>query len=400
MSEGRHAPSLSSLILVRIKLANRWLFPPTVIFLQIKIILMAINPPGARNHGEGSPLIRLLAIWLVSGTCFLLVVLHYKTYATAIDACGDSSGYIEIARAISKWNFSGLQVFQFWGVSYLTAFISKITSLPLRPSLVIVSAGSSLLACFFASRLWGWWVAAFFVILNFDWMQRSLLGGSEPTFMALLLGAFLLVRHEKWEWAALLASFATITRPLGLCALLAIGIVLLQRRNYSKFFRALAIGLTIGTLYIVPLRLYVHDSLANVHAYETSRPLFGIPLVAIVMGIFSDRYLTNLILSCAWVLFILSGVILFLTSDACAEKRKAWPVEFIFAGLYTLMICCYNYPQWALGNFARFAIPVIPFALLSLRRILPKNEVLVWASAFVFPVLAGASAIGIRNILH
>lgn len=362
---------------------------------------MTFTPPVTTgNHRENWPIFRMLTLWLISGACFLLVVLHYKTYANAIDACGDSSGYIDIAKAISKWNFSDLQVFQFWGVSYLTALISKITSLPLRPSLVIVSAGSSLLACFFASRLWGWWIAAFFVILNFDWMQRSLLGGSEPTFMALLLGAFLLVRHEKWEWAALLASFATITRPLGLCALLAIGIVLLQRRNYSKFFHALAIGLTIGVLYIVPLQLYVHDSFANVHAYETSRPLFGTPLVAIIIGIFRHRPLTNLILSCAWVLFILSGVILFLISDACADKRKSWPVEFIFAGLYTLMICCYNYPAWALGSFARFSIPIIPFALLGLRRILPKNGVLVWASAFVFPALAGASAIGIRNILH
>lgn len=347
------------------------------------------------------PFYRLLSIWLISAVCFLAVVLHYKTYAKAVKDFGDSSSYMDAGTAIARWNFTSVHAFQFWGVSYASALVSKLTTLPMLPSLIVISVLGSLLACFLVARLWGGWVAALFVVLNFAWMQRSMLGGSEPAFMALLLGSFLLTRQERWEWAALLASLATITRPLGACALLAIGIVLLSKKSYGTLLRASGIGLAIGLLYIIPLQLYVHDSFANVHAYETSRPLFGVPLVAIVEGIFRYHHpLTNLILSCGWVIFILSGVVLFLTSDSCTAERESRAVEFIFAGLYTLIICCYNYPQWALGNFFRFAIPVIPFALIGLQRVLPKNETLIWASAFVLPALAGASAIGIRNILR
>jgi hypothetical protein len=346
------------------------------------------------------PAYRLLLLWLISSACFLVVVLHYKTYANAVNGFGDSIDYMRAANAIARWNFTGVHVMQFWGVSYCSALISKITALPIMPSLIIVSALSSFIACFLAARLWGWWVAAFFIVLNFDWMQRSWLGGAEPTFMALLLTAFLFARSDKWEWAALLASLATVVRPLGVCALVAIGIVLLLRKDYWVFARTLVIGLAIGLLYTIPFRLYMHDAFANVHDYQGSHSVFGVPFVAMVQGMFLHQPWTNLILCSAWIIFILLGIVLYLISDSCAQERKARPVEFIFAGLYTLMTCSYNYPQWVFGGFARFAIPVIPFALLGLQQVLPKQEKFIWASAVVFPLLAGASAIGIRNILR
>lgn len=354
------------------------------------------SPPDRQNL----PIYRLVLLWVISSACFLLVVLHYKTYANAVNDFGDSGAYMSAANAIVKWNFAGVHVMQFWGVSYFSALISKVVKLPIMPSLIVTSALSSLIACFLATRLWGWWVAAFFVVLNFDWMQRSWLGGAEPTFMALLLAAFLFTRSEKWEWAALFASLATIVRPLGICALIAIGIVLLLKKNYWTFFRAFAIGLAIGLLYIIPLRLYMHDPFANIHDYSSSRSVFGVPFVAMMKGISLHQPLTNLILCSGWVIFILSGVALYLASDSCAQERKDRPVELIFASIYTLMTCSYNYPQWVFGGFARFAIPVIPFAVLGLRRMLPKQEKLIWAGAIVFPLLAGASAIGIHNILR
>ena len=63
-------------------------------------------------------------------------------------------------------------------------------------------------------RLWGGWVAGFFAILNFDWMQRSYLGGSEPLFVALLFASFLAIRKERWWLACVLASLSTVVRPL------------------------------------------------------------------------------------------------------------------------------------------------------------------------------------------
>jgi hypothetical protein len=77
---------------------------------------------------------------------------------------------------------------------------------------------------------------------EFDWMQRSYLGGSEPLFVALLFGSFTAVRKERWLLAALLASLATVVRPLGVFALLGIGVALVWKRDYRKFLLATAIG--------------------------------------------------------------------------------------------------------------------------------------------------------------
>jgi hypothetical protein len=69
---------------------------------------------------------------------------------------------------------------------------------------------------------------------------------------------------------------------------------------------------------------------------------------------------------------------------------------FLVPYLWTLFT--YNYPHWARGNFARFAIPIIPFVLLALYRWIPKDRRLLWALGVVSPILAAASEIGINNV--
>jgi hypothetical protein len=41
--------------------------------------------------------------------------------------------------------------------------------------------------------------------LNFDWIQRSFLGGSEPLFVLLILARLRFARKESWKTASLLA---------------------------------------------------------------------------------------------------------------------------------------------------------------------------------------------------
>lgn len=119
-----------------------------------------------------------------------------------------------------------------------------------------------------AYRLWGGWVAGFFAVLNFDWMQRLFLGGSEPLFMALVFGALLTVRRERWLLAALLAAFSTTVRLVGMFALVALGLALLLKRDFRNFSLATLTGLIVGGLYASPLALYFQNPLANVHRYQ------------------------------------------------------------------------------------------------------------------------------------
>jgi hypothetical protein len=334
---------------------------------------------------------------------FIAVISWLSKYPGLVNNFGDSPSYMSVASAIRRWDFQGLGIKQFWGLPYTMALVSIVTRISDLASLLLICAISYFAAAELARRLWGGWVAGVFAILNFDWMQRSFLGGTEPLFVALLFGSFLAVRREHWLAAALLASCATVVRPLGLFALVGIGLVLLFRRQYSKLALAVLIGLAIGTLYAIPLARHFGDPLATVHSYQipdsARGSLFGLPLIAIIRGtlLFHAPW-TNLVLTFGWIFFVLAGIFAMFASGNFRDYAKANPVEASFAGLYLLAIFCYNYPFWARGSFPRFAIPVVPFVLLALQRWIPRKRPLLWALGTICPLLAAASAVGLKNI--
>jgi hypothetical protein len=340
---------------------------------------------------------------------FVAVISAFRPYMSLVMDFGDTPGYVRIAQAIASWDFSDVHVKQFWGVSYATAAVSRSTRISEPLAILIVSAVSSLLALIFAHRLWGGWIALFAMTLNFDWWQRSFLGGSEPLFVALLFASFLMIRKQHWLSAALLASLATVTRPLGVFLLVGIGVVLLVRRQWRTLALACLIGAVIGALYALPLKLYLHDPLATVHSYGAAQSngttsLFGIPFYAIIVGTLHNHSpWTNLLLSFAWIFLVVAGTIAMLATREFRDYAREHPAETIFAALYLLSIYSYNLPYWARGTFARFAIPILPFVFLALSPWLPlwlKNDRrVIWILALVSAALAACSALGIQNVL-
>src|ERR1019366_4932897 len=119
---------------------------------------------------------------------------------------------------------------------------SKATGVSDLNCLLLISMGSSLIAIFVAYRLWGGWVAGFFAVASRDWMERSLLGGAEPLFLACIFGSFVAARKQRWLLASLLASVATIVRPMGIFALVGIAVALLVKRDWRRFMAAVLIG--------------------------------------------------------------------------------------------------------------------------------------------------------------
>jgi hypothetical protein len=325
-------------------------------------------------------------------------------YLMLVDNFGDSSAYMELASAIRHWNFHGIVIKQFWGLPYAMAALSKLTGLSDRTTLLVLSLVPSLLAVLLARRLWDGWIAGYFAVLNFDWLQRSCLGGSEPLFICLLLAAFVSVRRERWLLASLLASLATVVRPLGVFALLGIGITLLWQRNFSKFAAAIAIGLMVGVLYAIPLAIHFGDPLATVNSYHSPQWqggwLFGVPFYAILKGLRYPAPWTNLALSFAWISLVVVAVVVMIKSPQFRAYGRAHLVEALFLAPYLWCLCAYNYPMWARSNFARFAIPILPFVLLALYRWLPKNRRILWPLAIVSPALAAISALGLVNVVR
>jgi len=345
----------------------------------------------------------LLVLCVTMCVIFVAFIALFRNYAAAVDNFGDSSAYMALASAIRHWDFTGVVVKQFWGLPYAMAAISTITRVSDRTALLAISVIASFIAVALAWRLWDGWIAGFFAILNFDWLQRSYLGGSEPLFVALLFGSFLAVRKQHWLLAAVLASLATIVRPLGIFALLGIGIALLMRRDWRTLMAAILIGALIGGLYVIPMARHFGDPLANVNSYHSNAWqggwLFGFPFYAIVKGTLTEPApITNLVLSFGWIFLILAAIVIMVRSTEFRSYVRGHLVESIFLFPYLWTLYTYNYPHWARGNFARFAIPILPFALLALYRWIPKDRRVLWCVAVATSILAAASAIGINHV--
>jgi len=365
---------------------------------------VASDAEAAGREREVAPSEReVLLLSLVSCVLFVSVIVLSKDYFSLVDNFGDNMAYMNVARAIRHWDFAGLWVKHFWGLPYVMALVSMVARVSDRASLLLVSVAASLLSGALAWRLWGGWVAGLFVILNLDWMQRSFLGGSEPLFVAFLFAAFLAARRERWPLAAFLASWATIVRPLGIFALLGIGLVLLYRRDFRRLAMAVGIGAVIGILHALPLALHFGDPLATVHSYEIPQAggggLFGFPFYAIIKGTIDfPAPWTNLVLTFGWIFFVVIAVVIMARSAEFRAYARDHAVETVFLIPYLWCLFSYNYGFWARGNFPRFAIPIVPFVLLAWLRWIPKDRRVLWAVASVSPVLAACSAIGVRNV--
>ena len=97
---------------------------------------------------------------------------------------------------------------------------------------------------------------------------------------------------------------------------------------------------------------------------------------------------------------MLAGVLAMSLDPKFRDYANNNPVEVLFAALYLLAVFCYNYPVFARSNFARFAIPALPIIFVALSRWVPQDRRILWGLGVVSPVLAAASALGIRNVVQ
>jgi len=373
---------------------------------------MAISTLEARQTTKWrtEPTLRELVVLVAaSGALLDATAIALHGWRSLVLGFGDNAAYQDVATAIRHWDFHGVGVQHFMGYPYAIAAVSLVSHLPLTFSLWLVAGVASLVSAVLVARLFGTWVAAYFALSNFAWLQTSFLGGSEPLAVALGMGAFWSFRRGRPLLAALLGALATTVRPLMFFTLVGIGIALLYQRRYAKFVGALVLGLTIGLLYAWPLAHYFGDPLLTAHSY-TSRDygalnvngphghLFGWPFHGIIVGtMLYPAPWTNLILSFSWIALVVAGAAA-MFSRGLREFWRANPAEALFCGLYLLAIFCYDYLVWARGNFMRFSIPVLPFVFFALLRWLPKDRRLLWCLAVLAPALAACSAIGIRNL--
>jgi hypothetical protein len=346
----------------------------------------------------------LILLWLLTWIVFVMVIVRFDNYSNKVDDFGDNGAYMNAASGIRKGDFRDIRVKQFWGVSYAMAPASFFCGGSVRGALLLVCGISSLVGVLLAQHLWGGWIAGFFAILNFDWLQRSYLGGAEPLFIALLFASFLAMRRGHWILASTLAALATVTRPVGILALGALGLALLLRQEYKRLALCIGAALIIGLLYVLPFWIYFGDPLYQVHSYKmndwhSGLPI-GLPFYAIGGSFIHNRQpLTNVLLTLGWVILVLIGLVA-MARKSYRQYIKERPAETWFAFFYIAFVFTYNSSAWARADIVRFAIPALPFVLLSLSDWIPRSRVLLYSLGALSAALAACSAIGVRNIFH
>ena len=319
-------------------------------------------------------------VLLVGASVLAIAAAGLRVYLTRVQEFPDMSSYAEAATAIRHWQLSGAATRQFWGYSYAAALLSFVLpGVPMLVVLLIISGVSACVAVVLVHRLWGGWIAVYMTALGWQWIQRSAFGGSEPLFMALVLAGFLATRRDQWRRAALWAALATTVRPIGVFALGAILVAGMMRRRWVDAAVGACIGAIIFGLYCVPLA-FTGDALGNIHWY-VPQMMGG----TVWRNVITDEVslVRKILVAGAIATVLVAPLVVF------AQEQTGRQAENLFAfGTSCFLVTLNCQPcAWA---FSRFAIISIPFALIVVRRWLPRDDRVV-AVLSIFSALIGAA---------
>lgn len=339
----------------------------------------------------------------------IATVCRVRSFWDVASTWGDNPEYLRVATMIRQWHFSGGETpADFWGFPYAIAAVTKLLAIPQPLASVLISMVASVAACILVHRLYGGWVALTFTFINYEWIQRSVDGGSEPLFMALLLASFLAARSGRWNLAALLASLSTTVRPVGVFALVAFAAVLAMRKSYRQLAVITAIGLAIGALYVVPIWIILGSPFANFREYSNYAEgwrLHGWPvtypfgaLIPSYLSAFHTLRWTAIVFSPIWLLVALAGLVAIWLPRNRQMLSEANQPESLFASLYMLFLLSYNASNYVSYHLPRYVIPVLPMFLFSLRDWIPHDRRVLWAGALLSALLASAPIVGFKNV--
>src|SRR5581483_3168495 len=334
-----------------------------------------------------APSVPYAIAFLIGASLLAIAAAGFHIYLIRVREFPDMSSYAEAAEAVRHWRLPGVAARQFWGYSYAAVLLSfLLPGVPMLVVLLIVSAIAGGVATWLAHRLWGGWIADYIKALFWQWIQSEAFGGSEPLFVALTLAAFLCVRRDQWIRAALWAALATTVRPIGVFALGAVLVTTLMRRRWRDAALGAGIGGVVFALYCVPLAL-TGDALGNIHWYEPQlrdgtvwRQLFVEEVSPVRMMLVAGAIVTVLV--APFVVF--------------AKEQTGRQAENLFAlGSSCFLVTLNCQPcAWA---FSRFAIVSLPFALVVVRRWLPRDDRVVAVLSIVSALVAAAMQVNDRN---
>ena len=366
--------------------------------------LLAWDAGVAQRNWTSAPSRReVLTLAVVAMLVFVAVLLAFDGLMRRVAVFGDSSVYAGVASAILQWRPETTTPQHFWGLPYVVAGTAVLTRTSPLVALVIVSIASSLIAIALIHRLYGGLTAALLVVSSVEWLQRSILGGAEPLFMALVVGAFVAARSRRWALAAFLGAYGTTVRPQGVFVLVGLAVALLAERDVRQLAVVTIIALVVGLLYVVPFQVYFGDPLAHFHVYQgkdwhSDSPV-SIPFVAQARAMFTLPVpWTAIAREVVWILICAAGAVAMIRRTRFRRFAAMHKAESTFAALFLLFVFSYN-SYWSLLEFARYALPVVPLVFFAFDGVVRIDRRILWAAAPVTALLSAVSALNVRTVL-
>jgi hypothetical protein len=361
----------------------------------------------AAVHDCGEPsLAEVLLMFTAVAFVHVGAIVRVRNYWDVAAHSFDNAIYLRIAGYIRAWHFPGGEVpWNFWGYPYAIAGVSKLFSIRALTAAALISVLSSLAVSILVRRLYGGWVATAFIFINYEWIQLSFEGNSEPLFIFLLYASLLAARSDRWNLAALLASLSTTVRPVGVFALVAFAAILAIRRSYRQLAAVTIIGLGIGALYIGSLWRLV-GSPVGVGFAEFYRRAWGpyrwpvtLPFrvwVSSFLAAYGPFRWYRLAFFAVWpVVASLGTISMWLPRNR--TRFSGLLQEVLLASMYTLFFL--SFVDAALEvSFPRYLTPVLPLLLFSLRDWIPRDRRVLWAAALVSALLASAAEVHFQNV--
>jgi hypothetical protein len=312
----------------------------------------------------------------------------------------DNPSYIQISDVILQRG-GLIQGQHFWGFPALIAAFRWGLGISGVVALVSIAVVFSLAAAFLIYRLYGFRAAVALFALSPAWLRTSVLGGSEPLFMFLLLLSWLAFRVDCAVLAVAIGSLATTVRPVGVFAVCAFLFLMVRRREWRRLTASVLSAGAVGLAYFGSLQFLSGDPFLNFKRYSGDWRS-GMPLT-LPFGAFGRSF--QIILHDRWtnsaVTFI--GLALFAFGAlALLRNRKSLSVgefhaEVLFVTFYLCFLACYNH-DWVLSAWPRFSIPVLPFLLFAADNWLPRRRITVWLMTSASALLVAAEAIGFKAV--
>jgi hypothetical protein len=318
---------------------------------------------------------------------------------------GDNPEFLPAAEFIKQWSFgSSYPDWHFAGLPIAIAALSTLLRVSAPVALVLLSVLCSASACIVIYKLYGGAVTAAFLMVSAEWLQGSILGASEPLFTLLFLASFLAVRSNLWSSAALLGSLATTVRPVGIFALVGLGIDLLRKRKWAELAWSITIAGCIGCAYLWAAHRLTGDAFMNFKRYRfdwgNGSPLAMPPMALLhsLRSILSESRWYVSVKYLGWpILTVFMIATMWMNREARDKAFREHTVESIAVSLYVFFFLSYNYTGvgW---YWPRFMIPVIPFLLLSIRKWLPSMSWIIWPAVALSSLVACSELLKMKTV--